>query len=74
MSFFVWSCAVFSPSVEQHHAVRGGVLEQERSDWNVIVEAVWPMNIRFMGTFPHAQFAIRIYMTKLTFWRVNTKE
>ena len=42
-----------------------GVLErksdptQERSDWNVIVEAVLPMNIRFMGTLPHAQFAIR---------------
>ena len=30
-----------------------------RSDWNVIVEAVRPMNIRFIGTFPHAQFAIR---------------
>ena len=41
-----------------------GVLErksdptQERSDWNVIVEAVRPIYIRFMGTFPHAQFAI----------------
>ena len=34
---------------------------QPKSDpiWNVIAEAVRPMYIRFMGTLPHAQFAIR---------------